>query len=251
MDGSRFVRIAGGPLAKPIGRDTLARVTDLATTSAADRDRTRDEEWANMVTHGIGFALSLLGAAVLLFAAFSQGGPWQILGCTVYAATLVATYGASTMSHAIAHPAARHAFRTADQALIFLFIAGSYTPVACAWLRGGHWWILHAMVWAVALFGFSSKALFNHRVHLGAVSAWLYLALGWLPVMAGPAIVAAMPVGLFPWMVGGGVCYTLGLVFFYLDHRYPYFHAAWHILVIAGSACHYFGVLFYCTAPAA
>lgn len=178
-----------------------------------------------------------------------RGGPWQVAGCGVYSVTLVATYAASTLSHVFRSPAMRNAFRVADQALIFLFIAGSFTPVALTWLRGSAWWwVLHGGIWCVALVGFLSKALFAHRVELGTVSTVLYLLLGWSPILAAPALCAALPKGLGLWLVAGGVCYSVGLVFFRYDDRVPYFHAAWHVLVMAGSGCHYMGVLLHCAA---
>jgi hemolysin III len=207
------------------------------------------EELANAATHALGLGLSI-GAAVLLLWRVSQfGGPWQVWGCSIYAATLVAAYAASTLSHMFRDPRLRDAYRTADQALIFLFIAGSFTPVAFAWLRSPPWWwLFHAVVWGVALIGFVSKAVFSHRVAIGTVSAVLYVLLGWSPLLVGNLVIAACPTDLLLWLLAGGVCYTTGiLTFFRYDHRVRYFHAAWHVLVMAGSACHYLGVLFYCT----
>ena len=201
------------------------------------------------VTHGVGCLLSLVAAAVLLSTASRRGGPWHVGACAVYAATMVAAYAASTLSHVFRSPRARGIFRVADQALIFLFIAGSWTPVAAAWLRDGWWWLFHAAVWAVALGGFVSKALFAHRVTMGTVSAVLYLVLGWSPVVVALPLARLLPAPLCGWLLAGGGCYTLGLLFFWYDDRVPSFHAVWHVLVMAGSACHYFGILHYCTGP--
>jgi len=207
----------------------------------------RHEEKVNAATHAAGLALGVAGAAVVICVAARRGGTWQICGCAIYAATLISVYFASTLSHALRAPGPRHAFRVADQALIFLFIAGSYTPVALAWLRGGPWWVLHGLVWGVAVAGFASKAVFAHRVQLGAVSTALHLVLGWMPIVAVGPLLAALPHGLLAWIVAGGLCYTAGTVFFRYDDRVRYFHAAWHLLVMAGSACHYLGILVYCT----
>jgi hemolysin III len=132
--------------------------------------------------------------------------------------------------------------------VIYLFMAGSYTPIALTWLRGGAWWVLHLLIWGTALTGFASKAVFGHRVRSEAVSTVLYLVLGWMPILAAWPILAAIPGPLAGWYLAGGVCYTAGLAFFHYDSRVPYFHAAWHVMVIAGSACQYLGILFYCTA---
>jgi hemolysin III len=210
-----------------------------------------EEAW-NAATHGAGLALAVAGAIILGWAIVRRGGGgWQFAGCGIYAVTLVAAYAASTISHVARRPAARRAWRIADQAIIFLFMAGTYTPVALTWLRGGPWWLLHGAVWAVALAGFASKAVFAHRVHLGAVSTTLYILLGWMPVLAVGPLVHVLPFGLMWWFLAGGLCYTAGIAFFHYDDRVPYFHAAWHVLVLAGSACHYAAILLYCTGTGA
>ena len=209
-----------------------------------------DEERMNAATHALGLAGALVAVVVLLRAVVLNGGPWQALGCGIYAVTLVAAYAASMLSHAVQGPAAQHAMRVLDQSFIFLFIAGSYTPIALTWLRDGPgWWALHAAIWGVAAAGFVSKIAFGYRVRPGTVSPALYVLLSWLPVLATQPLMNVLPGRLLLWMLAGGVCYTAGVFFFHFDERVPYFHAAWHTLVVAGSACHYAGILFYCTAP--
>jgi len=249
-NGGSYHGAPGAHSAPVIGRPRPLRIAPVPTASATsplqDQLNAREERF-NAATHGFGLVLGCVGAVVVIAAAARNGTPWQVLACSAYAVTLVAAYAASTMSHFVTGAAARRAFRIADQAIIFLFIAGSYAPIAATWLRGGHWWVLHAAVFGVAAFGFMSKAAFAHRVEVGSVSAGLYLLLGWSPLFAARPLVAAMPEGLSLWLMVGGICYTVGLIFFSYDHRVRYFHAAWHVMVIAGSACHYFGILFYCT----
>ena len=204
------------------------------------------EERVNAATHAVGLAAGATGAAVVVAEAARHGGPWEVAGCLVYGVTLVAMYAASTLSHAFTRPRPRAFFRAADQAVIFLFIAGSYTPVAVTWLRGAAWWPLHAGVWGVALAGFLSKAVFSHRTSLGSVTTWLYVLLGWAPLIAGWGIVAVAPGGLVGWFVAGGLLYTAGLAFFRYDDRIPFFHAAWHVMVMGGSFCQYLAILRYC-----
>lgn len=208
-----------------------------------------DEELVNAATHGLGLAGAIGAAAVLLYTAARYGTAWNVWGCAVYAATLIAAYAASTLSHIFRRPKVRHAFRIADQAAIFLFIAGSYTPLALTYLRHGPWWILTALIWLVALIGFLQKAVLAHRVHLGAVSVGLYILLGWLPVLATKPLIETVPVPFLILILGGGLCYTAGILFFHFDNRIRYFHAAWHLMVIAGTACHFIGILTYCTRP--
>ena len=239
-------RVADGHNLKFSGTSPVPTPSPSAIPSLQEQLNAREERF-NAATHGLGLALGCVGAVVVVGAAAGNGTPLQIAACSFYAVTLVAAYAASTFSHVARRPGLRRAFRIADQAIIFLFIAGSYAPLAAAWLRGGHWWVLHALVFGVALFGFVSKAAFAHRVEVGSVSAALYLVLGWSPLFAARPIVAAMPEGLSLLLLLGGICYTVGLVFFSYDHRVRYFHAAWHVMVIAGSAFHYLGILFYCT----
>lgn len=201
------------------------------------------EEAMNAATHALGLALSLAAAVLVVYASVSRGGPWQIVACAIYAATLIATYAASTLSHVMRRPRKRHTMRVIDQAVIFLFIAGSYTPIALSYFREGPWWVLHALVWALALTGFIAKAAFVHNVHAGSVTTKFYLLLGLLPAIA----FLTLPRGMMLWLFAGGLCYLLGMLFFHYDHRVRYFHAVWHLFVIAGSACHFMGVLFYCT----
>lgn len=203
------------------------------------------EEWLNAATHALGLVLSLIGSQLLLSRTLRFGTDWEFAGCAIYAAALVAVYAASTLSHLFQHPRLRRLFRILDQAVIFLLIAGTYTPLAMAYLRHGAWWWLFAAMWGIGLFGFFSKALFAHRVD--AVTTGLHVAMGWLPVAALKPMIGLLPGGLLWWMFYGGVCYTLGTFVLQRDDRVPYFHALWHVLVIAGSACHFWGIYQYCT----
>jgi hemolysin III len=206
------------------------------------------EERANAITHGIGLALAFAASVLLLATATRHGDTWNIWGCGIYVTTLIAAYTASTFSHIFQSPRLRHAFRAADQAIIFLFIAGSWTPIAFAWLRGNPWWwLLHGAMWGVGLGGFVSKALFTHRVHLGAVSLALYVLQGSLPAFAAWPMIGVVPNGMLFWFWASGICYLAGTVFFIYDHRIRYFHTLWHVAVLAGTTCHYIGVLKYCT----
>ena len=217
------------------------------TTAERSKPAVFDEERLNAATHGMGLALALVGSAVLLTLAWRHGSAAQAWACAAYATTLVSTYGASTLSHVFQSPRLNHALRIADQALIFLFIAGTYTPVAVSWLHGPWWGTLTGVMWGVAVGGFASKAIFSHRVRLGTVSTVLYVLLGWLPMAAGWPMFNAVPHALMYWLWAGGGCYMIGMMFFRYDDRIRFFHAAWHLLVMAGSACHFVGILLFCT----
>jgi hemolysin III len=208
------------------------------------------EERANAITHGLGLGATFAASTVLLTTASRRGDAWNVWGCAIYVVTLVAAYAASTFSHTFQIPRVRHAFRAADQAIIFLFIAGCWTPIALSWTRGTSWgWLLLGAMWAIGLGGFISKAFFNHRVHLGAVSLGMYVVQGGLPVLATWPMLSVVPHGLLFWFYLSGACYLSGTILFIYDHRVRFFHTGWHIAVLAGTTCHYIGVLKYCTGP--
>jgi hemolysin III len=198
------------------------------------------EEIANSITHGIGLLLSVIGAVALVFLAYQHGSPAQITGVCVYGSSLIAVYLASTLSHAIQTPRWKHFFRILDQAVIYLLIAGTYTPFMVTYLPSSWRWFLFSLVWGLAISGFLSKAFFKHRIN-GVVVA-NYVLLGWVPAAA---MVHLLPLSCFLWMLAGGLLYTAGAIFLSLDQRVPFFHAAWHISVMCASFCHYVAVLYF------
>ncbi|MCE9554875.1 MAG: hemolysin III family protein [Planctomycetes bacterium] len=195
--------------------------------------RTLHQEHVNAITHGCGLVLSLVAAALLMRVVAVRGDVWLLLGSAIYSFTLVAVYAASTLSHCIQRPEPKHFFRTWDQGLIFLLIAGTFTPFAMAYLRSGWWWVLVVATWVLALAGFISKVVRRHRVE--AVSILPYLVVGWLPILGLGPVIAQAPAGALYWAGVGEACYILGIVFLVLDHKAIYLHAVWHLLVIAGS----------------
>jgi len=200
----------------------------------------RAEELANCLTHAAGLVLSIVGTVVLLRRTALYGDAIQVAGVSVYGATLVALYAASTLSHSFERPRIRHFFRTVDQVCIFLLIAGTFTPISLTYLREGWWWALFISIWGLALVGIFFKIFFT-RLHNVTLSA--YVLLGWMPAIAIKPIVAVMPAAALVWIVLGGILYTIGTLFLIRDNHVPYFHATWHVFVIAASACHYIAVM--------
>ena len=205
--------------------------------------RSLPAELLNSVTHGFGLLLSIVGAVALLSYMAWRGDVWHNTGCWVFATTLVAVYLASTCSHAIQQPEWKRFFRVLDQGLIYLLIAGSYTPWCLTYHREGWGWLLLCAIWTVALGGFFSKVWFNYGIDGGSV--WLYVLLGWLPITAIHVVVDVIPLAGFGWLLLGGLCYSVGIVFLVMDRKDFHFHAIWHMCVIAGSTCQYFAVLNY------
>lgn len=203
--------------------------------------QTDAEELANTLTHGIGMVLSFTGTIALLAIAWRQGmEPPQFFATLLYGISLTAVYAASTFSHAIQEPRRKHLFRVLDQAVIYCLIAGTYTPFIIVYMPADRKWLLFAIVWALAIFGFVSKALLKHRIE--AVAVVNYILLGWLPAAA---MFYLMPVDCLTWLFIGGCLYTAGALFLTLDQRVPFFHTAWHGFVLAASAVHFFAVLHF------
>lgn len=223
---------------------TLMERPDWHDAHAARVALLQREERMNCLTHALGAIAGAVGVSYLLTIAARTADGRQVAACAVYGAALVAVFAASALSHAFHQSRYRRLFRTLDQAFIFLLIAGTFAPLAETFLRQGSWWILHAAIWTVALAGFASKAFFSHQIE--AVSTRLHLVLGWMPVLAVKPIMAIAPLGLGGWMLVGGCCYSIGTLVLRYDHR-PYFHVVWHLLVIAGSFCHFLAILAYCT----
>jgi len=201
------------------------------------------EETANLITHAGGFLLAVVGAIYLLNAIAGNSNGLLVFGCWVYALGLVAVYGASSLSHMFANPSRRSFFRRVDQGVIFLFIASCFTPFAIVYLHGNVWMTLLGVMWVVALIGFCSKLFWGYRVEATAVTH--YLVLGWLPVTAAEPILRSLSMGGFFWSLGGGLCFTIGTIFLWNDSKHPSFHPIWHLLVVAGSYCHYVVITDY------
>ncbi len=203
---------------------------------------TAGEEVAHSVTHGVGLLASVAGLVVLVVQAAATRDPWRITACAVYATTLVLLYGTSTLYHALSATRARRVFRVLDHSAIFLLIAGTYTPFTLVSLRGPWGWSLLGIVWGLALLGITAKAVFGTRWPI--LSTALYVAMGWVVLVAVKPLVANVPAGAIAWLVAGGLAYTAGLVF-YAWTRLRYSHAIWHLFVLAGSACHFVAVARY------
>ncbi len=196
---------------------------------------------ANAITHGIGAGLAVAGAAYLIVQS-TQGSAWHIVGCSVFGGTLVLVYVCSTLYHSLVRTQARHVFQILDHSSIYLLIAGTYTPFTLVPLRGPLGWVLFGVVWGLAVAGVVFKSFAVDR--FAVASASIYLFMGWFVVFAARPLLHAITWHGMMWLGAGGLAYTLGIVFFAFD-RLRYFHATWHVFVLAGSIAHFFAVLFY------
>ncbi|MBZ0272409.1 hemolysin III family protein [bacterium] len=211
------------------------------------REQTIGEEIANSVTHGIGAALSVAALAILATLASLRGDALHVAGVTVFGVTLVLLYLASTLYHGFQSPGVKRLFRMIDHAAIYLLIAGTYTPFTLISLRGAWGWTLFGIVWGIAVVGIVLTLLYLGRARV--LFTALYVGMGSIGVIAVKPLVASLSAAGLAWVVAGGLFYIFGVVF-YLWRRLPYGHMVWHLCVLGGSACHFFGVLYYVLPPA-
>ena len=213
-----------------------------------DRAQTRGEEIANALSHGLGLALAITALPLLVIAAAQRHSAAGIVGASLFGATGIVLYLVSTLYHAAPAGRLKEWLNRMDHAAIYLFIAGSYMPFMLGVLYGAWGWAMFGVIWGAATVGVVAKLLnlLRHPIW----STGLYVAMGWVAVVAAVPMVQRMaPEGL-AWLVAGGLAYTLGAVVFYFDHRIRYAHFVWHLFVIAGSACHFMAALRQLPVPA-
>ncbi len=200
------------------------------------------EELANSLTHGFGLLLAIAGLIVLVVFASMGGDPMQIAAFSVFGASMVALYLASTVYHSVRRPRFKRFMRFVDHAAIYLLIAGTYTPFLLLNMRDSVGWTMFAIVWGLAFMGIFAKVL--HMDRMPWLNPFIYIVMGWICLfMLKPAMEAIHPSGLLM-LLAGGIAYTGGVVFYVLD-RMPYNHAVWHGFVMGGTGLHYFAVFFY------
>ncbi len=200
------------------------------------------EELLHVATHGLGAVLSVAGLTALLPAAVRSGDPWKVASAAVYGATLFLLYLGSTLYHSARSSSWRKAARTLDHSSIYLLIAGTYTPFTLVTLRGAWGWTLFGVVWGLAGVGIARETRWRSRRKW--LSIVLYLAMGWVIVVAAGPLVERLPAGGVRLLLAGGLAYTVGAVFYGLK-RIPYMHAVWHLFVLAGSVLHFLAVALY------
>jgi hemolysin III len=193
------------------------------------------------VSHGVGLAASLAVTPVLVVTALDEGAA-SIVGASVFAATMVLLYLASTLYHAARPGRAKGVLKLLDHSAIYLLIAGSYTPFTLGVLRGAWGWSLFGIIWGLAFTGVLLKAFGALRHKL--LSNSLYLLMGWLVIVAAHPLWQRMPGPGLAWLAAGGLAYTFGVPF-YASERLRYGHFVWHLCVLLGTSCHVVAVIRY------
>lgn len=207
----------------------------------------RREELVNAITHGVGLFAGLVGGVVIVGVALRQGEPWKVASAAVYSLSLVALYAASTVYHLTIHPNWKKRLRVMDHAAIYLLIAGTYTPFTLVALEGSWGWGMFGAIWGLAAVGMVCKLFWVSPIPW--LSSAVYLAMGWLALVAVGPLVRTLTAPMLGWLVAGGLAYSLGVPFYHRE-RMRYSHAIWHGFVLAGSGCHYVAVAYLIAAVA-
>ena len=203
---------------------------------------TKKEEVFNAITHGIGVLLSIVALVFLIIYSAQQGSASLMVISIIYGISMLLLYVASTLVHSFPEGKAKDLFEIFDHSAIYIFIAGTYTPIMLLVIKGTLGWSLLGVVWGVAVIGVIFKAFFVKKfLYLSTV---LYIAMGWLIVLAWGPLTTTMPAAGIQLLIAGGLLYTFGAIF-YVWRGFPYHHAVWHLFVLAGSVAHFFVVLFY------
>ena len=210
------------------------------------RDQTLGEELANALSHGIGCLLAIASLPILVSRAVTTGGAADVVAASVFAGTAILLYFVSTLYHALPAGAAKTFFNRLDHAAIYLFIAGSYRPFLLGVLNGAWGWSLFGVVWGAAALGVIAKLL--DRLKHPLWSTGLYVAMGWVALIAAVPLFERMSSAGLIWLVAGGLSYTAGAVVFLLDSKLRYAHFVWHLFVLGGSTCHFFAALWHAQA---
>jgi hemolysin III len=198
-------------------------------------------ERLNSLSHLVGAVAAFAGVVLLLVRVAEGGDLIKIISFSIYGVTLFFLYLVSTLYHGLSGRP-KSLFRLLDHQAIYLLIAGTYTPFTLVTLRDSAGWMF-AVIWGLALFGIILDAVFKSQQRI--VPVIVYLAMGWMVLFALDPLLSSLPAGGFQWLLAGGLFYTLGVVFFILDHWYPWAHVIWHLFVLAGSVSHYFAILLY------
>ena len=207
---------------------------------------TKKEERANALSHLSGTFLSIAGLVLMAVYSSKNGDAWHVVSTAIFGATLILLYASSTITHWLKPGRLKDLFFTIDQVAIFFLIAGTYTPLTLVVLHGAFGWTIFGVEWALALMGSVMKIL-NPTRYEGGVNYFyilLYAGMGWLFLVVIVPVIRILPTMGWLWIVIGGLCYTLGILF-YKKARFRYHHLVWHLLVIGGSISHFFAIFLY------
>ena len=200
------------------------------------------EERLNIITHGIGFLLSIVALVLLIVYASRYGTVWHITSFAIFGASLIVLYAASTLYHYAKSPELRIKLNILDHAAIYVLIAGTYTPFTLVVLKGWVGWTIFGVSWGLALIGIIFKVFYFGR--FDRISTIAYVLMGWVVIFAIKPLMNELPTKGLLWLFGGGLAYSFG-AFLYSRRNLRFNHALFHVFVLIGSFCHFMAVFFY------
>lgn len=199
-------------------------------------------EKLNSITHMLGAVVALAGLVVLVVAASLKGDVWRIVSFSIYGTTLFLLYLFSTLYHSTKGPL-KSLYKKLDHIGIYLLIAGSYTPFVLVSLNGAWGWSLFGVIWGLAVIGTLLDIFSTDKRRI--IQLIIYVLMGWIAIIAIKPLIESLSLAGFLWLLGGGLFYSFGIVFYILDLKKYHFHGIWHLFVLAGSATHYFTIMYY------
>lgn len=198
----------------------------------------------NSITHGIGVLLSVAALVLLIvFGSLRDADAWKIVSFSIYGASLIILYMASTLFHAFREGKTKNFFQVFDHSSIYVLIAGTYTPFCLVSLRGPWGWTLFGVIWGCAILGVLFK-IFFYTDKLRFISTALYVAMGWMIIIALGPLIRNVPAGGLYWLLAGALSYSCGVIF-YLWRKFRWNHVIWHLFVLGGSISHFFAIFNY------
>ncbi len=200
-------------------------------------------ERLNSISHLVGASLVVIGATIMITLASVTGDVWKIVSSCIYGLTLLLLYLFSTLYHSIPRGTAKTVLQKFDHCMIYLLIAGSYTPFTLVTLHGQTGWTLFGVVWGLAVIGVVQEFFVKGEARLASLI--IYILMGWSALFCIKTLIAALGWPGFYWLAGGGIIYSLGIIFYVIDERMKHAHGIWHMFVLGGSACHFVAIMFY------
>ena len=200
------------------------------------------EEKTNVISHAIGFVLGIIALVLMVVRASTYGNAWHIVSVSIFGASLICLYAASTIYHSARDPKLRGRLRVVDHATIYVLIAGTYTPFVLVTLNGWVGWVIFAASWTMAVTGIILKLFFTGKYNL--LSTLMYVFMGWMIIFAIKPLVNSLSADGLWWLMGGGAAYTVGAILYSIK-QIKFNHAIFHMFVLLGSFCHFVSVYFY------
>ena len=210
-----------------------------------EKKYTKLEEILNGITHGIGILFGIVALTMLLYVSIKNYNVSKIVSFSIYGACIILMFTFSTLYHGITREKVKKVLRVFDHSSIFLFIAGTYTPVVVLTLEGYFRMGILIGVWTIALGGVLFKVFtYGKFDKYKLISLSLYIGMGWIAIIPIRMIIQATSINFFIWILAGGLLYTLGTIFYSIK-KIPYNHAIWHLFVLAASITHFLGIYIH------